>query len=66
MELKIQTLYDRNMRRRTIKVYAGIATLTFAREPSAKTKNDVTDTSSIEHAPSHERGVRMSAESTAA
>ena len=36
LELKIQTVYDRNTRRRTIKVYAGIATLTFAREPSAK------------------------------
>ena len=62
-ELKIQTVYDRNTRRRTIKVYAGIATLAFAREPSAKAKkckNDVTDTPGIEHAPSHGRGVRVS------
>ena len=37
-EFKIQTVYNRNTRRRTIKVYAGIATLAFAREPSAKAK----------------------------
>ena len=54
-ELKIQTLYKRNTRRRTIKVYAGIATLAFAHEPSAKAKkfeNDVTDTPGLEHATS--------------
>ena len=37
-ELEIQTLYERNTRRHTIKVYAGIATLAFAREPSAEAK----------------------------
>ena len=37
-ELKIQTVYDRNTRRRTIKLYAGIDTLVFAHEPSAKAK----------------------------
>ena len=37
-ELKIQTLYERSTRRRTIEVYAGIDTLAFAREPSAKAK----------------------------
>ena len=31
-------VYNRNTRRCTIKVYAGIATLAFAREPSAKAK----------------------------
>ena len=35
---KIQTVYDRNTRRRTMKVYAGVATLAFAREPSAKAR----------------------------
>ena len=60
-ELDIQTLYNRNTRRRAIKVYAGIATLAFAREHSAKAKNDVTDTSGTEHAPSHEPGVCVSA-----
>ena len=52
-DLKIQTVFNRNMRRRIIKVYAGTATLAFAREPSArakKCKNDVTDTPGIEHA----------------
>ena len=39
VELEIQTLYARNTRRRTIKVYAGIATLEFARKASAKAKN---------------------------
>ena len=61
MESKIQTVYDRNTRRRTIKVYAGIATLAFARKPSAKAKkckNDVTDTSGFEPATSRARAVR--------
>ena len=52
-ELKIQTVYDRNTRRRIIKVYAGIATLDFARNPSAKAKkckNDVADTLGFEPA----------------
>ena len=35
-ESKIQTVYNRNTRKRNIKVYAGIATLALAREPSAK------------------------------
>ena len=51
VESKVQTLYDRNTRRRTIKVYGGIATLAFACEPSTKAKkckNDVTDTPGIE------------------
>ena len=59
-ESKIQTVYDRNTRRCTIKVYAGIATLAFAREPSAKAKkckNDVTDTPGIEPATLRVRGV---------
>ena len=46
-ELKIRTVYKRNTRRRTIKVYAGIAMLAFAREPSAKAKmckNNIMDT----------------------
>ena len=37
-ELTVQTLYERNTIRRTIKVYAGIATLALAREPSTKAK----------------------------
>ena len=37
-ESKIQTVYNRNTRRRNIKVYAGIATLTFVRETSAEAK----------------------------
>ena len=44
----------------TIKVYSGIATLAFAREPSAKAKkckHDVTDTPGIEHATSRARDV---------
>ena len=65
MELKIQTVYRRNTRRRTIKIYAGIAMLGFAREPLArkqeKSKNNVTDTSGSEHTPSHAHAVRISA-----
>ena len=48
------------MRKSTIKVYARIDTLAFAREPSAKAKkvqNDVTDTPGIENATSRARGV---------
>ena len=64
-ELKIQTVYKHNARRRTIKIYAGIATLGFVREPLArkqeKCKNDVSDTSGNEHTPSHEHDVRISA-----
>ena len=47
-----------------MKIYAGIATLTFAREPSAKAKkykNDVTDTPGIAHPTLRVRGVRVSA-----
>ena len=58
---KIQTVYNCNTRRRTVKVYAGVAMLIFAREPSAKAKNGVMDTSGIEHAPLHARGVHVSA-----
>ena len=64
-ESNIQTAYDRDTRRRTIKVYQGIDTLAFAREPSAKAKkckNDVTDTPGIEPATSRARDVRVSAE----
>ena len=64
MESKIQTVYDRNMRRCTIKVYAVIATLAFAREPSAKAKNSITDMSGIEHTTSHACAVRVSAVSS--
>ena len=52
VDTEIQTLYERNTKRRTIKFYAGIATLAFAREPSAKAKkfkHDVTDTPGLEH-----------------
>ena len=48
------------MRRLTTKIYAAIATLAFAREPSAKVKN-ATVTTGIEHTSSHARGVRVSA-----
>ena len=37
-ESTIQTVYNRNTRRLTIKIYAGIVTLAFAREPNAKAK----------------------------
>ena len=37
-ESKIQSVYDRNTRRRSIKVCAGTATLAFSREPSVKAK----------------------------
>ena len=37
-EPKIQTICEQNTRRRTIKTYAGIATLAFARKPSAKAR----------------------------
>ena len=62
-ESKIQTVYNRNTRRRNIKVYAGIATLALAHRPSAKAKEckkSATVTTGIEHAPSHARGVRVS------
>ena len=54
--------FTRNTRRRTIKIYAGIDTLAFAREPSAKAKknkNDVTDTLGIEHTTSRARDKRV-------
>ena len=53
-ESKIQTVYDRNTRRRTTKDYAGIA----AERESRKSATDLTG---IEHTPSHARGVRVSA-----
>ena len=59
--MKVQTLYERNTRRRTIKVYAGIATLAFAREPSVKAKESITVSTGIEHTTSHARAVRASA-----
>jgi len=43
-ESKIQTVYERNTRRRTIKVYVGIATLAVAREPSAKARKSAKTT----------------------
>ena len=58
-ELKVQILYKRNTRRRTIKVYAGIATLAFARESSAKVekvKNDVTAKPGLDLTTSRARG----------
>ena len=61
--LKIQTVYNRNTRRRNIKVYAGIATLASAHEPSAKAnkcKKIATVTTEIGHATSHARGVCVS------
>ena len=61
MGCKIQTVYDCNTRRRTIKVYAGIATLDFARRRAQKQKNGATDTPEIEHTASRARGVRVSA-----
>ena len=39
VESKIQMVYNRNTRRLTIKIYAGIVTLAFAREPGAKKFN---------------------------
>ena len=73
MELSIQTVYDRNTRRRTIKVYAGVyagfATLAFAREPSAKTKkckDDETARGGPEHATSHAHGLSVTAKPIAA
>ena len=68
-ELKIQTVYHRNTRRRIIKVYAGIATLAFAREPSTKAKkckNDVTARGGPEHATSHAHGLSVTAKPIAA
>ena len=63
VELKVQTLYDRNTRRRTIKVYAGITKYAricarAERKSKKKCKNDVTDTPGIEHATSRARCVR--------
>ena len=52
-----------------IKVYAGIVTLAFAREPSAKAKkckNDATARGGSEHATSHARGLLVSTEPIAA
>ena len=59
----MQTGYKRNTRRRTIKVYAVIVTLIFARKLSAKAKkckNDITDTPGIKHPTLRARAVRVS------
>ena len=63
LESKIQTVYNRNTRRRTIKVYAGIVMLAFCISAQAKCerKTSATSTPGIEHTPSHARGVRVSA-----
>ena len=60
-ESKIQTVYIHNTRSLTIKIYAGITTLVFARKPSAKAKKNATATTGIEHTHSHECGVCVSA-----
>ena len=57
----MQTIYNRNARKLTIKIYAGIAVLAFAGESSAKAKKNATVTTGIEHTPSHACGVRVSA-----
>ena len=63
-ELKIQTLYERNTRRRTIKS-TRVSIRSHLRASQArkqkKCKNDVTDTSGIEHASPQVHGVRVSA-----
>ena len=60
-ESTIQTVYKRNTRRCTIKIYAGTTTRASLARKQEKCKNNITDTPGIKHAPSHACGVRVSA-----
>ena len=60
VELKIQTLYERNTRRCTIKSTRGLIR-SHLRASQARKQKSATDTSGIEHTLSHARDVRVSA-----